>query len=300
MNFKLPNTIINFHVIKDIEWMERILLLLKRHYNFINLDELESFYYGNLKLKNACHITVDDGDKSVYNHLFPLIKKHNIPISIYVSPKSVKTGSNFWFQEIKGYDYRKLLECMNEINHSKIKYRNDYQVHALLKSQKSDEIYGLIDFYRERFGIQTKERIGMNLEQLLELQNSGLVEIGAHSQTHPILKNESEEKVILEIKDSIKELSEMLGKKVRSFAYPNGIPGLDFTEREIEILKKCDIKLAFSTEKRRFNISDNALSIPRNGISKGSPSFILTKLVIGDYWSLLRKFLMGKQEVDYR
>ncbi|WP_420841192.1 polysaccharide deacetylase family protein [Aquiflexum gelatinilyticum] len=189
---------------------------------------------------------------------------------------------------------------MNEINHSKIKYRNEFQVHALLKSQKSDEIYGLIDFYRKRFGVPTKDRIGMNLEQLLELQNSGLVEIGAHSQTHPILKNESDEKVILEIKDSIEELSEMLGKKVRSFAYPNGIPGLDFTEREIGILKKCDIRLAFSTEKRRFNINDNPLIIPRNGISKGSPSFIFTKLVIGDYWSLLRKFLKGKQEVDYR
>lgn len=300
MNFKLPNTIINFHVIKDIEWMESILLVLKRHYNFATSDQLEGYYYNNSKLKNVCHITVDDGDQSVYQHLFPLIKKHNIPISIYVSPYSVKTGRNFWFQEIKNYNYKNLLECYNEKNYSEVLYNNDYQVHALLKSLKIDDINGLIGFYQHKFGITIKESVGMNLDQILELKDSGLVEIGAHSQTHPILKNESFEKSKFEIESSIDELSEMLGQKVRGFAYPNGIPGLDFTEREIKILESCKIKLAFTTEKRRFTKFDNPLSIPRNGISKGGSSFILIKLLLGDNWSLLRKFLKGKQEMDYR
>lgn len=300
MNFKLPNTIINFHVIKDIEWMESILLILKRHYNFATSDQLESYYYNNSKLKNVCHITVDDGDQSVYHHLFPLIKKHNIPISIYVSPNSVKTGRNFWFQEIRDYNYKNLLDCFNDQKDTKILYNNEYQVHALLKSLKSEDIYGLIEYYQNRFNIPFKERVGMNLDQILELKESGLVEIGAHSQTHPILKNESFDKSKLEIESSIDELSEMLGKRVKSFAYPNGIPGLDFTEREIKILESCKIKLAFTTEKRRFTKFDNPLSIPRNGISKGGSSFILIKLLLGNNWATLRKFLKGKQEMDYR
>jgi len=297
---KLPNTVINFHVIKDVVRMEGILMLLKRHYNFVSAKNLEDFYYGNLMLKNACHITVDDGDKSVYDNLFPLIKKHKIPISIYVSPLSMKTGKNFWFQEIKNYDYQLLINYFNEIHHTNIEYINNKQVNAFLKSLQSNDIYSLIDYYRGKMNIPTKERFGMDVSQILELSKSSLVEIGAHTLTHPILKNETKDNAKLEIKNSIDELSDILGSKIKYFAYPNGIPNMDFTEREVKILEDCGIKLAFTVENKRFTKNDHPLRIPRNGITKGSNSFILTKLIFGNSWLNLRRIAKGKQEYDYR
>jgi peptidoglycan/xylan/chitin deacetylase (PgdA/CDA1 family) len=300
MSFKLPNTIINFHVIQDIDWMEQIIVLLKKHYYMVTAKDLENFYYGNLNLKHACHITVDDGDQTVYEHLFPLLMKHKIPISIYVSPYSIKTGKNFWFQEMKAMDFKLVLDFYNEKFQTRLDYVNDRQVKAILKSLKVKEINSLIDNYKKTLNQPYLDRIGMNIDQILELKDSGFVEIGAHTLSHPILKNEDEDVSRNEIKNSVDELSDILGYQVKYFAYPNGLPGVDFTDREVKILKENGIKLAFSTENKRFSNKDNPLSIPRNGLTKGSKNFVLAKLIFGNSWVQLRRMIKGKQESDYR
>jgi peptidoglycan/xylan/chitin deacetylase (PgdA/CDA1 family) len=185
---KLPNVVINFHVIQNAEWMDSILKVLMRYYNMVSAKDLEAFYFGGLDLKNACHITVDDGDISVYTHLFPLIKKYNIPISIYVSPMAVMTGRNFWFQEIEGYDLKLFLAYYNKKYNQKHVFKGKYQVYALIKSLELKEIHQLIDGYKQAYGIPDKPRRCMTLEQILELKASGLVDIGAHTIHHPILR----------------------------------------------------------------------------------------------------------------
>jgi peptidoglycan/xylan/chitin deacetylase (PgdA/CDA1 family) len=297
---KLENTNINFHVIKNSKWMEDILLLLQKHFNMVSAQELEMFYYDGPPLKNACHITVDDGDISVYTHLFPLVKKYKIPISIYVSPMAIKTGKNFWFQEIKNFDLRQFLGFYALQKGEQIPFVNKHQVSAILKSMKVHEIHGLIDDYKKAFKIPDKERMGMNLDQILELKDSGLVSIGAHTLSHPILKNEDDVTTRNEILQSVNELADLLHEEIKYFAYPNGFPGLDFDEREINCLKEAKIKLAFSTESRHFSPNDNPLSIPRRGVTKGGSTFVLAKLAFGDYWENVKSLLKGKQEKDFR
>lgn len=297
---KLPNTVINFHVIQNSRWMEEILRVLVRFYNMVSAKDVERFYFGGSDLKNACHITVDDGDISVYTHLFPLIKKYNIPISIYVSPMAVMTGRNFWFQEIEGYDLKLFLAYYNKKYNQKHVFKNKYQVYALIKSLELTEIHKLIDGYKRTHGIPDKPRRCMTLEQILELKASGLVDIGAHTMHHPILKNESLATVREEIQQSIEKLGEVLGEEIKYFAYPNGVPVIDFGNREMDVLSDCGIKLAFSTQAKNFTINDHPLSIPRRGITKGGAAFVLVKLALGDRWEDLKRLLKGKQEPDFR
>jgi peptidoglycan/xylan/chitin deacetylase (PgdA/CDA1 family) len=297
---KIQNTVINFHVIKNAKWMEDILRLLQSRFEMVSAEDLEKFYYQGVKLKSSCHITVDDGDISVFTHLFPLVKKYKIPISIYVSPYAIKTGRNFWFQEIRDFDYNHFLDFYTNQIGKKINYTNRHQVSALMKSLKIEEINALVDAYKNKYQIPDKERMGMNLDQIMEMNESGLVAIGAHTMNHPILINESDEVVRKEITDSIEELGEMLQKEIRLFAYPNGLPGVDFGAREMNILKNAKIKLAFSTESKNFSKNNDPLSIPRRGITKGSPAFVLSKLVLGDFWEKAKRIMKGKQEVDFR
>ncbi|MCL6260435.1 polysaccharide deacetylase family protein [Aquiflexum sp. TKW24L] len=297
---KFKNTVINFHVIKNSNWMERIFILLKKHYKFVSLSDLEDFYYHDIGLKNACHITVDDGDISVYTHLFPIIKKYQIPISIYVSPLCVKAGENFWFQEIVGYDFKKLFEYFSKVYAHEAHYEGKHQLYAVLKQLPIEELIKLIDSFRITEGIEPKSRMGLNLEQLLELKASGLVEIGAHTYKHPILANEDNQTVTYEIGSCILELEEMIGEKVKWFAYPNGIPSLDFSKREMEILRESGIKLAFSTENKRFSKSDDPLSVPRTGISKGNIPFIFAKLFFGSRWDILKGLFNSNKELEIR
>ena len=92
----------------------------------------------------------------------------------------------------------------------------------------------------------------------------------------------------------------MLNKEIHYFAYPNGVPHLDFGKREIDILSKTTIKLAFSTEKNKISKNDDLFSVPRNGITKGSKSFIFFKLLSGNKWEDLKRLTKGRQESNFR
>ena len=126
-----------------------------------------------------------------------------------------------------------------------------------------------------------------------------MVVIGAHTLNHPILKNETAERSKIEIVDSINELEEIVNHEIKYFAYPNGIPFLDFDEREFEYLNSKKIRLAFSTESRNFSKESNLLSIPRFGISFGNHYFVKTKLLLGKNWEFIKN-LKSKGEKSTR
>jgi len=228
--------------------MERVFLLLKRKYQLISLEELSDFYYKGVQLKNSCHITFDDGDVSFYETVLPILRKHNIPVSLYVSPYATKEQQNFWFQEIREYDKKLLSKFVAE--YIQLNSIEEYPLSALLKTLPIDTLWKIIYEYREQTGTKPVSCMNMDVEQLKEVHSSGLVTIGAHTMRHPILKNESDESSYKEISDSVIQLSEILGEKIEYFAYPNGDPELDFSQREMNALKNLGIKLAFSTENR--------------------------------------------------
>jgi peptidoglycan/xylan/chitin deacetylase (PgdA/CDA1 family) len=65
-------------------------------------------------------------------------------------------------------------------------------------------------------------RRALSLEELRSLDDSGLIEIGAHSLTHPLLPGLTTEAQQWEIQRSKASLEEALGHRVTSFAYPYG------------------------------------------------------------------------------
>lgn len=295
----LSNIIVNFHAIKDPDWFEKVLNLLSRLYNIVPFESIYEFYYCGKELKNSCHITFDDGDSSFYKIVFPFLKKKRIPASIFVSPKVIIEQTNFWFQEIHDYDNYILRKLINRNNKNKV-IDDNISIYTFLKQLKLEEIWEIIDRYQFLTGTLSKPCLNMAFTQIKEIQNSGLVNIGAHTMNHPILKNESYEIVSYEITSSVEGLSNILGERVNSFAYPNGNPKLDFGHREIEILNSCGIKLGFTTELNSFSLFNNPLSIPRSGFENGSTSYILAKLFLWRRWDLIKKIAAKKSEIEYR
>lgn len=292
-----PNIILNFHAIKEPKWFEHILKIIQRLYHPVSYEDIENYYRNGKTLKHACHITFDDGHISFYETVFPLLKQYNIPASIFVSPKVITERTNFWFQEISDYDFN----ILNELVNKQLGITDDDSpVKAKLKSLQIKEIWEIISAYQEQTKTPPKSCMNMNIQQVKEVYQSGLVHIGAHTMTHPILKNENDDSVQYEIGNSISELSKLLDMPIHSFAYPNGKPGFDFGEREMNILKQHDIKLAFTTEELTFSKNDNLISIPRSGIEGGGVLYIFLKLVSGGNLNFLKKILNKKGEERYR
>ena len=88
-------------------------------------------------------------------------------------------------------------------------------------------------------------------EQIIELLDSGLLEIGSHTMTHDNLPTLNKEQKINEIKNSKIEIEKRFNIRCNSFCYPFGL----YDEEDIKIVKDCGYTNATITKKGIDDIS---------------------------------------------
>ena len=93
----------------------------------------------------------------------------------------------------------------------------------------------------------------------------GAVDTVTVDMGEPILKAEDDIRARKEIVESVDKLSEILDKKVASFAYPNGIENVDYSLRDEQFAKEAGIDMAFSVDPGIITSKTNPLSVPRWG-----------------------------------
>ena len=76
--------------------------------------------------------------------------------------------------------------------------------------------------------------------------------IGAHTHNHRILTTLNLEEAKAEVVRS-KDVEDAICKPVNSFAYPNGTPQKDFTDRDVEIVRDAGLPCACTTQDGGFN-----------------------------------------------
>lgn len=276
--------LINFHDIYDRKWFDDTLDVIQELYEVVSFSEIQDFYKGKIKSKNIVHLTVDDGHISTYSLIYSVLKERNLTASIFVSPKVIEEQTNFWYFESGDYDKDKLRLCIAEILEIPVEKLNGFYPRSVMKILTLEQNWKIIKLYQKKFNEATKEGQYITVEQLLELEKSGIFQIGAHTMNHPILANENDEISEFEIKKSIEKLGELLNRKITTFAYPNGSEGLDFGKREMNFLKEAEIEYAFSFEFKNLNKNDNLLAIPRYGLYHGNQNFVRKKLKYGSIW----------------
>lgn len=280
--------IFNLHAVKDPVWLDRLILWLKSRHELVSLGDLMGRLGRREEGGEAAHISVDDGDRSFVDIIFPAIVRHRVPVSLYVSPQMVRQNGNFWFQEVERFDRDELRRMVAERCGVPASLLGGYRIDCIMKSMPVDEIHALITRYRDRTGAAAGAGRNLTVAELKEVAGSGLVEVGAHTLNHPILGNESDARSRYEIRESVRQLSEMLGRRTRYFAYPNGLPGLDFRGREMLLLEEAGIELAFTTVCRGLTRADHRLCLPRVGISDGEGLPRLSaKMRLDRVWHLL-------------
>jgi len=294
------NRILNFHEVYDYQWFDSLVGFLSSKYKMVSLDAINTSFYGDIHLKNACHITVDDGEKSFVENIFPIMKKYNVPVTLFVSPKIITNNLNYWFQEIRGYNPIYLTKIISDITGTSYELANNCDPVWILKTLTITEILEIIKKYQSANHTSSKKHQNICWKSLVKISQSELVTIGAHTMNHPILKNESGAESNFEISESVNELSNLLGYKIKYFAYPNGKRYLDFTNREEEILKKNDVQLAVTTEPGNLASNNDKMRVPRIGIPDGQKlPIVKLKLMLGSHLNSIRK-LKVSEEVKQR
>jgi peptidoglycan/xylan/chitin deacetylase (PgdA/CDA1 family) len=85
---------------------------------------------------------------------------------------------------------------------------------------------------RER-SVPEPNRRCLSPDEIVRLDLEGLIEIGAHSVTHPVLPTLPARKQRTEVESSKSCLETLLGKPVRGFSFPNGA----WSEESVNLVK---------------------------------------------------------------
>lgn len=284
------SNVIVLHRVSDREWFDGLVRYLMSRYSVVSIEALASYCETNRSHEGICHITVDDGDTSFMSTVLPVLVKYGVSASLFVSPQKTCDGSRFWFQEIETCEDDDLRQAIAREWHVPVSSLCKCSVISLCKAMPIRQIEKIVEQCACARKPDLRAPSNLTMDDLRMITQSGLVSIGAHTLNHPILANERLSDCKREIEDSVVELGRLLGYRVRHFAYPNGMPDVDFGSREETILRRIGIALAFTTEMGHLPRSVNRMRVPRIAIGDGeSVARIRLKLMLGSAWNELRK-----------
>lgn len=135
----------------------------------------------------------------------------------------------------------------------------------------------------------------MSAADLRELAAAG-VEIGSHTMTHRSVTPLSPRELATELEDSKKQIEDIIGKPVTSFAYPFGTLR-DFDKRSAQALRKAGYRTAFTSQHGTVEAALDPMFLPRVKIEGGDPDWLFRAACRGamDQWRFIDRGLAGLQ-----
>jgi len=184
-------------------------------------------------------LTVDDGYRDFYEIAYPILRKHRVPATFFITVNFIGPLSDF---------------CIRLDDEKKWVF-----IYRLLAAAR-------VDLPREAIS----KYAPVTWEQINEMNGQG-IEIGSHTLNHPILSRVRDERLLREeIEGSRKAIEERIGERVKTFCYPNGTPG-DIDERAMREVKKAGYHGAVVTTGGFF---DDNYRLPRIGVSSDKTDFL--------------------------
>lgn len=192
-------------------------------------------------------ITFDDGYRSVLRLGAPILAAYGLPAAVFVCTGPIATRRMLWFDAVAAREGEAAVEAW--------------------KSRPYDE--WLASVGTPPLVPDDDPRALVTSDELAALSRMPGIEIGGHTVAHPILARASRDRQHDEIGRNLESIRQWTGHPVRAFAYPNGRPGLDYTDATMDILSREGIDTAFTTrpafslaaeqalERSRFFMLDN-------------------------------------------
>lgn len=189
-------------------------------YIFVSIGELcERLKRGQSEPK-CIVITFDDGYRDVYENAYPFLRREGIPFTVYIATGYAdRTCIPWWYLLETGIATSKLnspgdhhLSTADKFNH----FAKQFDLVS-----RSEQIALAERLFGAEFTAKTRE-LFLTWEQIQSLSQDPLVTLGAHTVSHPNLKELNTDTALAEMRESRRILSERLGRRIDHFAYPLG------------------------------------------------------------------------------
>lgn len=251
---------------EEFEWM---MALLRRRFNPMPLHEaLTRLNTGSLPPLSVC-VTFDDGYRDNLINALPIMERHDVPGTIFVSTGSLD-GGRMWNDtvteavrrwpeaqlDLSGFDLG--VYAVNSIEE---KRQAAQAINSRVKYFGAGAKAAVIDFLQDR-SKDLPDNLMLKSEEVRELTRRG-VEIGAHTVSHPILAELSSDDSVQEIVRSKSTLETITNGPIRLFAYPNGKANTDYSAANVAQCREAGFDYALSTNWGVATPESHQFEVPR-------------------------------------
>lgn len=247
---------------------EAQLAYLKKNASVISVFDLyRALIAGNVPRRSII-ITFDDGYEDNYTNAFPLLRKYGLPATIFTTGDA-NPDEEIWIDQ--------LMQVTDP---------SDKQYHELFKRLKqltTAERTRQIQELCHKKGITPTVRSDyhrLNVEQLREMINSGLITVGGHTISHSKLSKLNIDEQENEISRNAGFIASLGDQSIIPFAYPFG-SRLDFTVDTVNIVKRF-YPIAFAAYRGRIKKDTDPYRIPRFAVKDEDENRFAKRL--RDFW----------------
>lgn len=215
------------------EYLEELIIKNKQSgFEFCDLDYIiqsKSLLRKWYSQGKYIHISFDDGFRDIFDYAYPILKKHHIPFTIYLTTDFPDQKAVIWWIILE------TILMHNEdirLNTGEIFSCRDMQSKIDLYSVLSKRIYNSdqkpLDAFLSMFSIanitdlkRIQKEYTLTWDQILTMSTEGLCTIGSHAVSHPDLRKISDIELQYELNESKRIIEARIHKPVLHFSYPH-------------------------------------------------------------------------------
>ncbi len=240
------------------DFLDRTLSLIRAEgYDLVSLDEALARLSAPRTGRFFVALTFDDGYRDNVEHAWPVLAKHGVPWTLFVTTGFADRTARLWWLELE--------EAIRTLPHVNVtlpdgpftanagsdaeKQRAFGGLYWRLRRQPEAILLSAIADLSKQAGIDAAalvERECLPWETLRALAGAPGVTIGAHTLSHPMLAKHDEAFARTETVESKTRLEAELGVSIRHFAYPVGDP-TSAGPREFALAKAAGFASAVTT-----------------------------------------------------
>ena len=244
--------------------------LLARHFRVLPLREAcRALAQGTLPAR-ALAITFDDGYADNAGVALPILQRFGLPATFFVAT-SFLDGGRMWNDsiiELARRIPRGELD-LEDLGFGRYRIEGDESRRLLARSviaaakyletdARADRVAALVD----RCDVTLPNDLMLTSDQVRQLVTGGM-EVGGHTDRHPILASIDAQQARQEIKRGKSRLEDIVGEPLRLFAYPNGKPGRDYRYEHRELVRELGFEAAVSTHWGAASTASDLYQLPR-------------------------------------
>lgn len=261
--------------------------LLQASRSLMPLAELVDRHRRKVLPQDAVAVTFDDGYLDNLANAKPILDRHGAPATLFLATGTVGSRVEYWWDELarlillnsEGIDVT--VQIGSETVSLRIPSGGDaeaagwrawtgsktqrqatyLEVWGKLRLLPMDEIQIVMATLRSQITSRLSDAdLPMTAAQIKELLADGLVNLGGHTVSHPVLPSLSTDKQMFEIANGKAACEALSDRSVAGFAYPYG----EFDERSARLARECGFQWACSTEAKGLGGSTiDFFSLPR-------------------------------------